>query len=52
MDSSKLRIFWGEARWQRTQLLGELAKGDWGLCQSTAEDLRLGAQRDFAHSIS
>ena len=21
-----LRIFWGEARWQRTQLLGELAR--------------------------
>ncbi|CAL1163221.1 unnamed protein product [Cladocopium goreaui] len=33
-----LRIFWGEARWQRTQLLGELARGDWGLCQAMEED--------------
>lgn len=34
-----LLVFWGEARWQRTQLLGELARGDWGLCRATASDL-------------
>ena len=34
-----LKVFWGEARWQRTQLLGELARGDWGLCQAQARDL-------------
>ncbi|CAE7720790.1 unnamed protein product [Symbiodinium microadriaticum] len=34
-----LKVFWGEARWQRTQLLGELARGDWGLCQARAGDL-------------
>lgn len=34
-----LLVFWGEARWQRAQLLGELARGDWGLCRATAADL-------------
>ena len=34
-----LKVFWGEARWQRTQLLGELARGDWGLCRAKAGDL-------------
>jgi len=34
-----LLVFWGEARWQRTQLLGELARGDWGLCQASSEDM-------------
>lgn len=34
-----LLAFWGEARWSRTQLLGEAAKGDWGLCFGKAPDL-------------
>ncbi|CAJ1441888.1 unnamed protein product, partial [Effrenium voratum] len=37
-------VFWGEARWQRTQLLGELARGDWGLCAAVPEDLVGGKQ--------
>ena len=39
-----LKVFWGEARWQRTQLLGELARGDWGLCHAKPGDLREPAQ--------
>lgn len=33
-----LLVFWGEARWQRTQLLSELARGDWGLCAAARAD--------------
>ena len=28
----RLLIVWGEARWTRSQLLGEIARGPWGLC--------------------
>ncbi|CAK0882607.1 unnamed protein product, partial [Prorocentrum cordatum] len=38
-----LMVFWGEARWHRTQLLGELARGDWGLCRAAPADLGLGS---------
>merc|ERR1719329_1540796 len=34
-----LLALWGEARWSRTQLLGEAARGDWGLCLSRPTDL-------------
>lgn len=35
------RVFavWGDARWSRAQLLGEIAKGDWGLCRANVGDL-------------
>lgn len=35
------RVFaiWGDARWSRAQLLGEIAKGDWGLCHANIGDL-------------
>jgi hypothetical protein len=26
--------FWGDARWSRAQLLGEIARGHWGLCKA------------------
>lgn len=35
--------FWGDARWSRAQLLGEIAKGDWGLCRSSVGDLAASA---------
>ena len=28
--------FWGDARWSRTQLLGEIARGHWGMCRARA----------------
>eukprot|EP00928_Gymnodinium_smaydae_P047072 TRINITY_DN31405_c0_g1_i1.p1 TRINITY_DN31405_c0_g1~~TRINITY_DN31405_c0_g1_i1.p1 ORF type:complete len:480 (+),score=86.33 TRINITY_DN31405_c0_g1_i1:84-1523(+) len=38
---SEGRVFavWGDARWSRAQLLGEIAKGDWGLCHANVGDL-------------
>lgn len=32
-------VIWGDARWSRAQLLGEIAKGDWGLCRGNIGDL-------------
>jgi len=31
--------FWGDARWSRTQLLGEIARGHWGLCRASISEL-------------
>eukprot|EP00443_Scrippsiella_acuminata_P071688 CAMPEP_0115501076 /NCGR_PEP_ID=MMETSP0271-20121206/68205_1 /TAXON_ID=71861 /ORGANISM="Scrippsiella trochoidea, Strain CCMP3099" /LENGTH=425 /DNA_ID=CAMNT_0002929987 /DNA_START=39 /DNA_END=1317 /DNA_ORIENTATION=- len=35
----RVLCFWGDARWSRAQLLGEIAKGDWGLCHANIGDL-------------
>jgi hypothetical protein len=29
----RVYVFWGDARWSRAQLLGEIARGHWGLCR-------------------
>ena len=34
-----VNIYWGDARWSRTQLLGELARGNWGMCRATLKDI-------------
>ncbi|RQM26659.1 hypothetical protein B5M09_002055 [Aphanomyces astaci] len=34
-----LWVFWGDAQWTRAQLLGEIARGSWGLCRADIEDL-------------
>ena len=31
--------FWGDARWSRAQLLGEIARGHWGLCRGSVADV-------------
>jgi len=35
----RVLCFWGDARWTRTQLLGEIARGSWGLCRANTGDL-------------
>eukprot|EP00747_Dinoflagellata_sp_TGD_P042643 gnl/TRDRNA2_/TRDRNA2_142201_c0_seq1.p1 gnl/TRDRNA2_/TRDRNA2_142201_c0~~gnl/TRDRNA2_/TRDRNA2_142201_c0_seq1.p1 ORF type:complete len:453 (+),score=73.61 gnl/TRDRNA2_/TRDRNA2_142201_c0_seq1:38-1396(+) len=35
----RVYAFWGEACWSRTQLLGEIARGHWGLCRASVADL-------------
>ena len=32
-------VFWGNAGWSRSQLLGEIAHGSWGMCRASACDL-------------
>lgn len=41
--------FWGDARWSRVQLLGEIARGSWGLCRGTAEDVQLQPSHVWEH---
>lgn len=35
----RVLAFWGDARWSRTQLLGEIARGHWGLCRASVSEL-------------
>lgn len=37
----RVLAFWGDARWSRVQLLGEIAKGHWGLCRANLDDILL-----------
>eukprot|EP00747_Dinoflagellata_sp_TGD_P221190 gnl/TRDRNA2_/TRDRNA2_93061_c0_seq1.p1 gnl/TRDRNA2_/TRDRNA2_93061_c0~~gnl/TRDRNA2_/TRDRNA2_93061_c0_seq1.p1 ORF type:complete len:592 (+),score=112.62 gnl/TRDRNA2_/TRDRNA2_93061_c0_seq1:131-1777(+) len=32
-------VFWGDARWSRVQLLGEIARGHWGLCHASISEI-------------
>ena len=34
-----VQCFWGTAGWTRTQLLGEIARGSWGVCPCTRADV-------------
>jgi len=35
---ARVLMFWGTAKWSRTQLLGEIARGHWGLGKSEPRD--------------
>lgn len=35
----RVYVFWGNAGWSRTQLLGEIARGHWGLAKASVGDL-------------
>ena len=35
----RVHVFKGHAKWSRSQLMNEIARGDWGLCLATPEDL-------------
>ena len=38
-QETKLMVFWGNARWNRAQLLGEIAKGSWGMTMGNSRDI-------------
>lgn len=40
-NAVKLYVCWGYAGWSRCQLMGEIARGSWGLCRSVPEDVLL-----------
>jgi len=35
----RLLVMWGYAGWSRCQLMGEIARGSWGLCRAVPEDV-------------
>lgn len=37
--SASVRVIWGDARWSRAQLLGEIARGHWGMCTAAVHDV-------------
>ena len=37
--AAEVKVFWGDARWSRAQLLGEIARGNWGVCHAGADDV-------------
>eukprot|EP00039_Didymoeca_costata_P022554 m.4738 g.4738 ORF g.4738 m.4738 type:complete len:506 (-) comp3080_c0_seq1:147-1664(-) len=37
--NGRVFVFWGDAEWSRAQLLGEIARGHWGLCRATVHEL-------------
>ncbi len=39
LGAGRVLVWWGDAQWSRTQLLGELARGHWGLCKASVSDL-------------
>ena len=43
----RVLAFWGDARWSRAQLLGEIARGHWGLCRAGVSDFTSPASELF-----
>lgn len=43
----RLLVFWGHAGWTRRQLLGEAARGSWGLCRAEPQDIAAFGQRQL-----
>jgi hypothetical protein len=43
----RVMAFWGDARWSRAQLLGEIARGHWGLCRAGVGDITAAASARF-----
>ena len=41
---TEVLVYWGLAGWTNTQLLGEIARGSWGMCRGSFEDLRMSHQ--------
>jgi putative AlgH/UPF0301 family transcriptional regulator len=41
-EGGRVFAFWGDARWSRAQLLGEIARGHWGLCRAGVGDITTG----------
>ena len=44
----RVLAFWGDARWSRAQLLGEIARGHWGLCRGSVGEVTTPASERHA----
>ena len=44
----RVLVAWGDARWSRTQLLGEIARGHWGLGKASVCELTAGPPERWA----
>lgn len=41
----RVYVVWGNARWTRTQLLGEVARGHWGLGRASINEVAMPAEK-------
>eukprot|EP00658_Telonema_sp_P-2_P056429 TRINITY_DN4487_c0_g1_i10.p1 TRINITY_DN4487_c0_g1~~TRINITY_DN4487_c0_g1_i10.p1 ORF type:complete len:238 (-),score=65.90 TRINITY_DN4487_c0_g1_i10:428-1141(-) len=41
-------VYWGLAGWTKTQLLGELARGSWGMCKGSLQDATFVSPADMS----
>jgi len=49
---ARVHLYWGLAGWTKTQLLGELARGSWGMCKGTIPEIEpLGAEAEAAAGL-
>ena len=39
LTAGVVHCVWGDAQWSRTQLLGEIARGHWGLCRASIAEI-------------
>jgi len=37
--NKEVMVFWGDGTWSRTQLIGEIARGGWGMCAMNVADI-------------
>ena len=47
-ERGAVMVFWGDARWTRTQLLGEIARGHWGMGKANVADILNAAEDRMA----
>jgi hypothetical protein len=50
--AARVMIFWGDARWSRAQLLGETARGHWGLCRATVGEFIVSPEEVWPGTLS
>eukprot|EP00391_Amoebophrya_sp_Ameob2_P002316 CAMPEP_0179000754 /NCGR_PEP_ID=MMETSP0795-20121207/10886_1 /TAXON_ID=88552 /ORGANISM="Amoebophrya sp., Strain Ameob2" /LENGTH=1054 /DNA_ID=CAMNT_0020693863 /DNA_START=607 /DNA_END=3770 /DNA_ORIENTATION=+ len=52
LPTCKPKVFciWGDARWSRTQLLGEIARGSWGLSHANVTDLAMSSVKRWKNT--
>mmetsp|Transcript_114239 Transcript_114239/g.319216 ORF Transcript_114239/g.319216 Transcript_114239/m.319216 type:complete len:353 (+) Transcript_114239:1-1059(+) len=51
VEPVRLLVFWGYAGWSRCQLLGEIARGSWGLCGAELGDVVSSGAHEVWHTI-
>mmetsp|Transcript_62186 Transcript_62186/g.131374 ORF Transcript_62186/g.131374 Transcript_62186/m.131374 type:complete len:719 (+) Transcript_62186:367-2523(+) len=50
-DQVKVYVFWGYAGWSRCQLMGEIARGSWGLCKGENDDVVVSTSDEVWNSV-
>mmetsp|Transcript_47608 Transcript_47608/g.113320 ORF Transcript_47608/g.113320 Transcript_47608/m.113320 type:complete len:607 (+) Transcript_47608:60-1880(+) len=49
--SVRVFVYWGYAGWSRCQLMGEIARGSWGLCKANTQDVVSKSPDEVWHAV-